>query len=90
MVRDGRRNFATGQLLRVSLDGSSARLVNAGHPWPLRRLILKTATEHPCEVVRTLVAAVADAYDGRPPRDEATVLCLDWYGPSSGIRRPKT
>jgi serine phosphatase RsbU (regulator of sigma subunit) len=28
--------FATGQLLRISLDGSGAQLVNAGHPWPLR------------------------------------------------------
>ncbi len=43
----------------------------------LAGLILKTATEHPREVVRTLVAAVIDAYDGRPPKDDATVLCLD-------------
>ncbi|MFI6517759.1 PP2C family protein-serine/threonine phosphatase [Spirillospora sp. NPDC050679] len=28
--------LATGQLLRVALDGSGAQLVNAGHPWPLR------------------------------------------------------
>ncbi|MGW3326262.1 hypothetical protein [Streptomyces virginiae] len=33
--------------------------------------------EHPREVVRTLVGA----YDGRPPKDDATVLCLDWHGP---------
>ncbi len=36
LLDHGRHNFATGQLLRISLDGSSARLVNAGHPWPLR------------------------------------------------------
>jgi serine phosphatase RsbU (regulator of sigma subunit) len=32
----GRRTFATGQLLRIALDGTSAQLVNAGHLWPLR------------------------------------------------------
>jgi serine phosphatase RsbU (regulator of sigma subunit) len=32
----GRRTFATGQLLRIALDGSGAQLVNAGHLWPLR------------------------------------------------------
>jgi len=32
----GRRTFATGQLLRIALDGTSAQLTNAGHPWPLR------------------------------------------------------
>ncbi len=36
LIDHGRRTFATGQLLRIALDGSSARLVNAGHPWPLR------------------------------------------------------
>ncbi|WP_448318563.1 PP2C family protein-serine/threonine phosphatase [Streptomyces sp. CO7] len=36
MLDHGRGTLATGQLLRVSLDGSGARLVNAGHPWPLR------------------------------------------------------
>ncbi|MFF4056560.1 PP2C family protein-serine/threonine phosphatase [Streptomyces sp. NPDC001668] len=36
LLDHGRRTFATGQLLRVSLDGTGAQLVNAGHPWPLR------------------------------------------------------
>ncbi|SEG84840.1 Serine phosphatase RsbU, regulator of sigma subunit [Actinacidiphila yanglinensis] len=35
MLDHGRHTFATGQLMRIALDGSAARLVNAGHPWPL-------------------------------------------------------
>ncbi|MEW2272833.1 SpoIIE family protein phosphatase [Streptomyces sp. SID685] len=36
LLDHGHHTFATGQLLRIALDGSSAQLVNAGHPWPLR------------------------------------------------------
>ncbi|MEU6402804.1 PP2C family protein-serine/threonine phosphatase [Streptomyces sp. NPDC046985] len=56
----------------------------------LPSLILATAAEHPREVVGTLVATVADAYDGRPPKDDATVMCLDWRGPVTEGRRAST
>ncbi|MFD6312019.1 PP2C family protein-serine/threonine phosphatase [Streptomyces nigra] len=36
LLDHGRRTFATGQLMRIALDGSSVQLVNAGHLWPLR------------------------------------------------------
>ncbi len=142
LLDHGRQSLATGQLLRVSLDGTGARLVNAGHPWPLRLrdgkvrevplridppfgfpfpvdfqvqdldlragdrlvfytdgmrerqaasldlpgLIQDTADQHPRELVRTLTGAVIDSCHGHL-QDDASVLCLDWHGPSRQGRR---
>jgi serine phosphatase RsbU (regulator of sigma subunit) len=36
LVDHGHGEFVTGLLLRISLDGRRAQIVNAGHPWPLR------------------------------------------------------
>ncbi|WP_268221233.1 PP2C family protein-serine/threonine phosphatase [Streptomyces sp. EMB24] len=36
LLDHGRSGFATGQMLRIALDGSGAQLVNAGHLWPRR------------------------------------------------------
>ncbi|MGW4459830.1 PP2C family protein-serine/threonine phosphatase [Streptomyces albidoflavus] len=46
----------------------------------LPALVLATAGDHPRQVVHTLTAAVDEACGGRLA-DDATVLCLDWYGP---------
>ncbi|MFJ2294968.1 PP2C family protein-serine/threonine phosphatase [Streptomyces sp. NPDC087894] len=35
LLDHGHHALATGQLLRIALDGTGAQLVNAGHPWPL-------------------------------------------------------
>jgi hypothetical protein len=35
-VHNHGRGMTTGQLLSISLDSGACRLVNAGHPWPLR------------------------------------------------------
>ena len=127
--------FVTGQVMRVDLHTHEARIVNAGHPLPLRlragrveevdlaidlpfgvqpgtqyRLqrfslepgdrvvfvtdgmqernaaavdvvaaLAATADLHPREVVHELGQAVLRATGG-VLRDDASVVCLDWYG----------
>ncbi|OEV30552.1 hypothetical protein AN219_10205 [Streptomyces nanshensis] len=44
----------------------------------LRRLVEATASEHPREAVQTFTRSVLTATD-HDPRDDATVLCLDWH-----------
>jgi serine phosphatase RsbU (regulator of sigma subunit) len=134
--------FVTGQLLRVDLRTGKARIVNAGHPLPLRlrdgrveeiplridppfgvlpgasfqvqtfplepgdRIVFLTdgmqernavsldvagalaesAHLHPREVVHGLGAAVLRETNG-DLRDDATMVCLDWYG---GPQRDRT
>ena len=46
----------------------------------LPKILEATATRHPREVVRELADDLLDVADGNL-RDDATVLCLDWYGP---------
>ncbi|WP_246530871.1 PP2C family protein-serine/threonine phosphatase [Streptomyces bathyalis] len=51
-----------------------------GHEQVLHRLIRETGTLHPREAARALTQSVMQASDSNP-RDDATVLCLDWPSP---------
>ncbi|MCE3551687.1 serine/threonine-protein phosphatase [Pseudonocardia sp. RS11V-5] len=55
---------------------------------PLIDMLLKTRSAHPREVVQALGAALLDATDG-DLRDDATVMCLDWYGGPPRRRRSR-
>ena len=48
----------------------------------IRELIVESAGMHPRETVQHLTHAVLEATGGRL-QDDATVLCLDWRGPST-------
>ncbi|GGZ61737.1 hypothetical protein GCM10010371_21410 [Streptomyces subrutilus] len=51
----------------------------------LPSLVVRTADLHPREASRALVAEVLRAHRGRL-QDDATVMCLDWYGTRQATR----
>ncbi len=58
------------------LDRLAARLDIAG-------ILTRTLHRHPRQIVQELARSVLDITGGKL-RDDATVVCLDWYGPSHG------
>lgn len=52
-------------------------------------LIAVTASLHPREVVQSLTRATVPTTDDRP-HDDATAVCLDWYGPGDWDRHATT
>ncbi|GAA2499470.1 PP2C family protein-serine/threonine phosphatase [Streptomyces gobitricini] len=68
-----------GDRLILLTDGMQDR---AAAGVDLAALIRDTRPHHPREAVATLVGSVRAACQDRLP-DDATVLCLDWYGPGA-------
>ena len=48
----------------------------------LEAVLLRTADRHPRQIVRELAGNVLNATDGRL-QDDATAMCVDWYGPGA-------
>ena len=55
------------------LDRLAARL-------DIEAILTRTLNRHPRQIVQELAHGVLQVTNGNPP-DDATVLCLDWYGP---------
>ncbi|RFU36468.1 serine/threonine-protein phosphatase [Actinomadura logoneensis] len=67
-----------GDRLVLYTDGMQER--QAGNV-DLPALMCETESEHPREVVQALTGAVDEASGGRL-QDDATLVCLDWHGPT--------
>ncbi len=86
----GRLLIVTGQLLRIALGGTSAQLVNAGHPWPYR-LRDGTVTELALAVNMPFGVPIQGAYRAEPrpaPRRSAPAPHGRHAGTRGRSRRP--
>lgn len=79
--RADRITFRPGDRLLVVTDGYLDR--NAGR-LDIEAVLAGTSDRHPRQIVQELAGKLLKA-TGNDLQDDATALCLDWYGPS-GIR----
>lgn len=71
-----RLKLEPGDRLLIVTDGFLERNANLA----VRDILVRSADRHPREVVRELARNLLAATGGEL-RDDATVLCIDWYGP---------